>query len=91
MDNEEKLFTSKDYRFTYKNGYLYAFCMRPDSEIFAIDSLRIKGERDIVTGTVEVLGDHSVTGVKRDGKCLTITLDKKPESDKPVCFKIEMS
>jgi alpha-L-fucosidase len=90
MDNEEKLFTSKDYRFTYKNGYLYAFCMRPDSEIFTIRSLRIKGERDIVSGTVEVLGDYDVISTSRDENGMNIVLDKKPSSDKPVCFKIGM-
>ena len=90
MDNEEKLFTSKDYRFTYRNGYLYAFCMRPDSEIFTISSLRIKGERDIVTGTVDVLGDYDVISTSRDENGMKIVLDKTPSSDKPVCFKIGM-
>ncbi|MCR5733749.1 MAG: alpha-L-fucosidase [Lachnospiraceae bacterium] len=91
MDNDEKLFTSSDYRFTYKNGFLYAFCMRPDSADFIIRSLRIKGEHDFLTGSVEALGDHIVTASERDEQGLRIKLDKKPKSDKPVCFKIEIS
>lgn len=91
QDNEEKLFTSGDFRFTYKNGYVYAFCMRPDSEIFLIKSLKIKGERDIVTGSVEVLGDYNVVSSSRDENGMKIVLDKKPSSDKPVCFKIAMA
>ena len=90
MDNDEKNYTSQDYRFTYKNGFLYAFCMRPDSDRYLIKSLRIKGERDIVTGPVEVLGDLTVTDVKRDSEGFKISLDKIPSSDKPVCFKITM-
>ena len=90
QDNDEKDFTSGDYRFTYKNGYLYAFCMRPDSETFLIRSLRIKGERDVVTGSVEALGDYNVVSSERDNSGLRIRLDKKPLSDKPLCFKIGM-
>lgn len=89
-DNDEKIFTSKDYRFTCKNGYLYAFCMHPDSNEFNISSLKIKGEFDIVTGTVEVLGDLAIVNTERCTEGLWITLDKRPVSDKPVCFKIEI-
>ena len=91
MDNEEKLYTAEDFRFTYKNGYLYCFCMRPDSDTFLIRSLKLKGERDIVLGTVEVLGDYKILITERDEQGLKITLDKKPDSDKPVCFRIEMA
>lgn len=89
-DNDEKEFTSKDYRFTYKNGYLYAFCMHPDSNEFCISSLKIKGESDLVTGKVEALGDISAVTSERDGSGLRIVTDKTPETDKPLCFKIEI-
>ena len=58
---------------------------------FLITSLKIKGERDIVTSSVEVLGDLNVVSSERDEKGLHIKLDAKPESDKPVCFKIGLS
>ena len=64
--------------------------MHPDSNEFNITSLKIKGEIDIVTGTVEVLGDNAIANSERSAEGLRITLDKKPVSDKPVCFKIEM-
>ena len=57
---------------------------------FVINSLKIKGERDFVTGSVEVLGDNVITHAERDSEGLKITLGKKPESDKPICFKIEI-
>lgn len=88
QDNTEKVFTSEDYRFTYKNGFLYAFCMKPDSEEFLIRSLKIKGERDFVTGDVAVLGDYKIVNSERNEKGMSIVLDRKPESDKPLCFKI---
>ena len=40
MDNDEKEFTSSDYRFTYKDGYLYAFCMKPSCADYCIKSLK---------------------------------------------------
>ena len=88
QDNTEKVFTSEDYRFTYKNGFLYAFCMKPDSEEFLIRSLKIKGDRDFVTGDVAVLGDYKIVNSERNEKGMSIVLDRKPESDKPLCFKI---
>lgn len=90
QDNDEKLFTSEDYRFTYKNGYLYAFCMRPNASEFCIKSLRISGEHDFVTGGVEVLGDYEIVDSSRDNEGLHIRIDRNPEKDKPICFKIEM-
>ena len=91
QDNDEKNFTSGDFRFTYKNGYLYAFCMRPDSERFLITSLKIKGERDVILSSAEALGGYDIVDSVRDELGLHITLNKKPSSDKPVCFKIGMA
>ncbi|MCR5328092.1 MAG: alpha-L-fucosidase [Saccharofermentans sp.] len=88
QDNDEKAFTSEDFRFTFKNGYLYAFCMRPASQEFTIKSLRRSGRYDIVLGSVEVLGDLTVADTKRDSEGLKIKLNKDPDTDKPVCFKI---
>ena len=91
QDNDEKNFTSKDFRFTYKKGFIYAFCMRPDSEEFLITSLKIKGERDVILSSAEALGDYDIVDSVRDEKGLHITLNRKPSSDKPVCFKIGMA
>lgn len=90
QDNDEKSFTSKDYRFTYKNGYLYAFCMRPDSKDFCITSLKLLGSHDFVIGSVDVLGDYEVESFHRNYQGLYLSLDNKPVSDKPLCVKLEM-
>ena len=90
QDNDEKAFTSEDYRFTYRKGFLYAFCMRPEGGRFTIRSLALRGDHDFMTGRVEVLGGHTVRQAERDAQGLTITLDKAPASDKPLCFKVEI-
>lgn len=90
MDNEEKQYTSEDFRFTCKNGYIYAFCMRPDSDTFVIKSLKLKGERDIVLGSVEALGDIKIASTMRNEEGLRITLENMQQNDKPICFKIEI-
>ena len=90
QDNEEKAYTSRDYRFTWKNGYLYAFCMHPETADFCIESLKLRGNHDFLTGTIEVLGDHKALITYRDGLGMHVILDKKPVSDKPICFKVEI-
>jgi alpha-L-fucosidase len=65
--------------------------MRPDSEEFLITSLKIKGERDVILSSAEALGDYDIVDSVRDEKGLHITLNRKPSSDKPVCFKIGMA
>ena len=90
QDNDEKQFTASDYRFTYNSGFLYAFCMRPDSDSFVIKSLKINGIHDFIIGDVSVLGNSNIRNIHRNEQGLSILLDKKPASDKPICFKIEI-
>ena len=90
-DNDEKNFTSKDFRFTYKNGFIYAFCMRPDSKNILIRSLRLKGERDFGIESAAVLGNYSLESFSRDENGLSIVLDRVPVSDRPICFKIALA
>jgi len=90
QDNDEKNFTSKDYRFTYKKGFLYAFCMRPASDSFLITSLKLHGQHDFGIESVSVLGDNTIKSIKRSDIGLSIVLNQTPASDKPICFKIEL-
>ena len=90
QDNDEKKFTSKDYRFTYKQGYLYAFCMHPDTDDFCIKALRLRGDHDFGIGSVSVLGEHHVLDVVRDKNGMHVTIDKIPDANKPICFKVEI-
>jgi alpha-L-fucosidase len=85
MDNDEKEFTSKDYRFTCKDGYLYAFCMKPSCAEFCIRSLK-----DQSVESVEVLGEFTVESFSNNEYGLKITTDKATLADKPLCFKIKL-
>ena len=86
-DGDEKQFTSSDFRFTYKNGYLYVFQMRPSKNI-KIETLRKKTYGDFLVESVEVLGNNSIADFTRTEDFLEINLCNEPENDLPVCFKI---
>lgn len=86
-DNEEKPFTSEDFRFTYKNGYLYAFQMRP-SKTVRIKTLKKRNSHDYLIEGVELLGSEEKITFDRNGECLEINLKNDPETDLPICFKI---
>ena len=88
-DNDEKGFTSGDFRFTYKNGYLYAFQMKP-AKAAVIKSLRQKPMRGLLLGGIELLG-YGRVDYTRDEEALTITLDKEIDTDLPICYKIELA
>ncbi len=88
-DNDEKQFTSEDFRFTYKNGYLYAFQMRP-SEQAVIKTLRNRRAHDYLIEDVTMLGCEESVSFERREDALVISLPEKPETDLPVCYKIKI-
>ncbi len=88
-DNDEKPFTENDFRFTYKNGYLYAFQMRP-SKTAEIKTLRKHNPHDYLIESVELLGGNDEIDFIRNEECLQINLRNEPETDLPLCFKIEI-
>ena len=88
-DGDEKQFTNEDFRFTYKNGYLYAFQMRP-SETVRIEALKKKTYGDFLIEGVELLGSDEKPDFTRTEEYLEIRLNKLPENDLPLCFRIEI-
>lgn len=93
-DGIKKNFTSEDFRFTTKGGYLYAAALRcSDSGEYCITSL---GEQDAsrqanfhgLIESIEVLGDSEKPEWSRDEKGLHIKSGFK--SDNPVVFKIRV-
>jgi alpha-L-fucosidase len=89
MDNDEKGYTSKDFRFTYKNGFVYAFQMRPDEQDVTIRSFAEMGMHDFGIKAVELLGGGAVD-FRRDKDGLHIHLKQKPSADAPICFRVEL-
>ena len=87
MDSDEKMFTDRDFRFTYKNGSLYVFQMRP-SKTARVKALRIKGVHDFLISGVEMLGRGPVS-FERTPEALEISCGE-PVGDLPVCFKVSI-
>lgn len=90
MDGEEKAFTDKDFRFTYKNGNLYAFQMRPSNTV-CIKTLAKKPRHDFLIENVSLLGGGHPLQYTRTESGLEIKLEGEFTSDLPLCFKIELS
>lgn len=89
-DHLDKSFTNEDFRFTYNNGYLYAFQMRPSGKAVNIKSLAKKGSHDFLIESVTVLGEYDVKNVNRTEDYLEIELDRDTSGELPICFKIEI-
>ena len=86
-DGDEKAFTTKDFRFTYKDGFLYVFQMRP-SETVEIKTLRKKEMRDYFIENISLLGSDEKIDFERTEEALIIRRANKPSNDLPQCFKL---
>ena len=65
-DGDEKQFTNGDFRFTYKDSYLYVFQMRP-SKTVKIKTLKLHNPHDYLIESVELLGsDEKIDYIKYD-------------------------
>lgn len=87
-DYDEKAFTSEDFRFTFKNGYLYVFQMRP-SETVRIRTLRKHIPHDYLIESIEILGCNDKINFNRTEAYLEINIPK-PKNDLPICFKVKI-
>lgn len=88
-DSDEKTFTNKDFRFTYKKGNLYVFQMRPNGKNAKIKTLRKREMRDVLTGKIELLGYGEVS-YTRNEKEMEIKVPKDIDTALPLCFRIEL-
>ena len=83
-------YTENDFRFTCKNTVVYAFQMKPtEGTEVAIKSLRA-GFRGNLVKKVTLLGEKAEVAFTADEEALRITLSEKPETDLPLCFKVEL-
>lgn len=89
-DGDEKAFTAEDFRFTYKDGYLYAFQMRP-SKTVRIKTLKKHISHDYLIESIELLGSDEKIIFDRNEDYLEINLKGDFKNDLPLCFKIELS
>ncbi len=88
-DNEEKHYTDKDFRFTYKDGYIYAFQMKCSGRNPKIKAFLKPKEHDFIVKSVTLLETGEELKFERNSKEMIIYTNGY-KSDKPVCFKIEI-
>lgn len=88
MDNAEKPFTERDFRFTYKGGCVYAFWMRPKGLKCLIKTFALRPEHDLQIEKVVLLKTNEELFFKRTDEGLILQLNKEVAGDLPVCFKI---
>jgi alpha-L-fucosidase len=85
-------FTSDDFRFTYRNGTLYAFVMKyPRDGRVIIPSLKKSKEHgggDFLVRSVRVLGRDKPVDFERDEKALSIRVRGDINTEYPVGFAI---
>ena len=88
-DGEEKQFTANDFRFTYKDAYVYAFQMRPDGNDVKIKAFKKHNPHDYLVKAVTLLETGEKLDFKKDEEALIIRTNGL-KSDFPLCFKIEI-
>lgn len=86
-DGDEKAFTNKDFRFTYKDCNLYVFQMRPSKDV-EIKTLCKHNTHDYLIEKIELLGSDEKIEYTRDEESLKIKLKGEPKNDFPICFKV---
>lgn len=90
QDNKKKGYTEKDFRFTYKNGFIYAFQMKPaKGNLVKMKSFKRVNE-DMIIKSVKLLGEDKELLFERNKKCMEIHLHDKVQTDLPICFKLEI-
>ncbi len=90
-DGDEKQYTEKDFRFTYKNGFIYAFQMRPNGNDAVIKTLKKHSRHDYIINNIKLLSTGEKLEYERNEDGLLIKLLDKISGDLPVCFKIELA
>ncbi len=89
-DGDEKKFTAHDFRFTYKDGCLYAFQMRPNGKDIKIKTLRKRDIHDFLVNSATLLSTGESLEFERNADEMVIKAVKGFKSDTPVCIKFEI-
>ncbi len=90
MDSEEKAFTAEDFRFTYKNGCVYAFQMRPNGKDLTMRTMAARGRYDFGIEKVELLGYDKPLTFTRDEDGLHVALPQGVDCDVPIGLRITL-
>lgn len=90
-DGAEVLYTPSDFRFTYKEGCIYAFWMRPAMQDVRIKALKMETIRGLLIDRVSLLSTGEELSYERNSDEMIIKANESFKSDMPLCFKIQLS
>ncbi len=90
-DGDEKQYTAKDFRFTYKGGSIYAFQMRPDGKDVRIKAFAKRPVHDFIVEKITLLETGEEVEFERKENYMVIKKTDAFKSDKPICFKIKLA
>ena len=90
-DGDEKQYTAKDFRFTYKGGSIYAFQMRPDGKDVKIKAFAKRPAHDFIVEKITLLETGEEVEFERKENYMVIKKTDAFKSDKPICFKIKLA
>ena len=88
-DGDEKRYTARDFRFTYKGGCVYAFQMRPDGNDITVRAFAKRDREDFTVKGVTLLSTGEALPFERTPEGLTVFTGGR-KSDLPLCLKIEI-
>lgn len=89
QDNKAKKYTPRDFRFTYKDGRIYAFQMLPGKNKTVRLRTFCTTAPDLDIRRVTWLGVGEVP-FTRSAKYLELQLPKTPDTLLPLCFELEI-
>lgn len=89
QDNKAKKYTPRDFRFTYKDGRIYAFQMLPGKNKTVRLRTFCTTAQDLDIRRVTWLGVGEVP-FTRSAKYLELQLPKTPDTLLPLCFELEI-
>ncbi|MDE7394658.1 MAG: alpha-L-fucosidase, partial [Clostridiales bacterium] len=90
-DYDETPFTERDFRFTYKDGCVYAFWMRPKGKSCVIKTFARRPSHDLEIESVTLLETGESLPFERTEQGLTIRLPEERKDDLPVGVKLKLA
>ena len=89
-DNDEIPYTSNDFRFTYKDGFVYAFQMNPNGKNAKIKAFKKHIPHDFIVNSVTLLSTGESLEFERTNEEMIIKATDDFNCQNPICFKIEL-
>lgn len=90
-DTKRSQYTSEDIRYTYKDGYVYAFLLSPpkDGKVCLKNLSFPQTGDELELADIQILGCNKKLSYTRDSDGLHTIIPKENITEMPICIKIE--